>query len=129
MGIHVLSCFLLQCLGTALGVSPLPSRPSGLKSWFDKDLAFHTCRREVRFSVAPVSYNRATKGLVSGRASPALEDQGQNTKSDLWVLTGAGNASGERKPSAYLNSEFDESDGKFSADERFVAHVSDKSGM
>jgi Tol biopolymer transport system component len=46
------------------------------------------------------------------------------TKEDLWVLP----LEGDRKPVLFLNKEFNESDGHFSPDMRWVAYVSDESG-
>jgi dipeptidyl aminopeptidase/acylaminoacyl peptidase len=46
------------------------------------------------------------------------------TKSDLWVLP----LEGDRKPIPFLRTEFNESDGHFSPDMRWVAYVSDDSG-
>jgi Tol biopolymer transport system component len=45
-------------------------------------------------------------------------------KNDLWVLP----LDGDRKPAPLVATEFDESDGRFSPDGHFVAHVSDESG-
>jgi len=51
------------------------------------------------------------------------------TKSDLWILPLTPDKPGEaRKPSVYLNSEFNETDGRFSTDGRWIAYVSDESG-
>ncbi len=46
------------------------------------------------------------------------------TKSDLWVLP----ISGERKPTLFLQTEFNETNGVFSPDRRWVAYNSDESG-
>jgi Tol biopolymer transport system component len=46
------------------------------------------------------------------------------TQSDLWVLPLAG----DRKPTAYVNSEFNETQGQFSPDGHWIAYVSDESG-
>ncbi len=46
------------------------------------------------------------------------------TKSDLWVLP----LSGDRKPRPFLQSEFNEAQGQFSPDGRWVAYTSDESG-
>jgi eukaryotic-like serine/threonine-protein kinase len=46
------------------------------------------------------------------------------TKSDLWVLP----LQGDRKPIPFLSTEFNESDGQFSPDMRWVAYQSDESG-
>jgi Tol biopolymer transport system component len=56
------------------------------------------------------------------------EEQDPKTKWDLWVLPVAAGAAGEGKPVAFLHSEFNETDGKFAPDGRFVAYVSDESG-
>src|SRR5262249_1944712 len=46
------------------------------------------------------------------------------TKQDLWVLPLDGNS----KPQVYLNSEFNETEGQFSPDGKWVAYVSDETG-
>jgi Tol biopolymer transport system component len=46
------------------------------------------------------------------------------TKYDLWVLP----MEGDRKPMPFLRTEFNESDGHFSPDMRWIAYVSDESG-
>jgi serine/threonine protein kinase len=46
------------------------------------------------------------------------------TKGDLWVLP----ITGDRKPFAFANTEFDETNGQFSPDMRWVAYQSDESG-
>jgi hypothetical protein len=54
---------------------------------------------------------------------------GEKTGQDLWIAPqlpeGAG---GDRKPFPYLQSQFDERDGRFSPDGNWVAYVSDESG-
>jgi Tol biopolymer transport system component len=50
--------------------------------------------------------------------------QGSNTTSDLWVFP----MIGERKPFPVLQSGFDEIEGQFSPDGRWLAYVSDESG-
>jgi Tol biopolymer transport system component/predicted Ser/Thr protein kinase len=51
------------------------------------------------------------------------------TKSDLWILPAAPEKAGEaRKPAVYLNSEFNETQGRFSPDGHWIAYVSDESG-
>jgi serine/threonine protein kinase len=46
------------------------------------------------------------------------------TKADLWVLP----LEGDRKPMQFLGTEFNESDGHFSSDMRWIAYQSDESG-
>jgi Tol biopolymer transport system component len=46
------------------------------------------------------------------------------TKSDLWVLP----LQGDRKPTPFLRTEFNESSGQFSPDGHWVAYTSDESG-
>jgi Tol biopolymer transport system component len=46
------------------------------------------------------------------------------TKSDLWVMPLAG----DRKPTVYVNSEFNETHGQFSPDGHWIAYASDESG-
>jgi serine/threonine protein kinase len=53
----------------------------------------------------------------------------KGTKSDLWYLPMTPEKPGEaRKPSVYLNSESNESQGQFSPDGHWVAYVSDETG-
>jgi Tol biopolymer transport system component len=51
-------------------------------------------------------------------------DQGAETGADLWLLPLAG----DRRPQAILNSPFEEREGRFSADGRWIAYVSNESG-
>jgi serine/threonine protein kinase/Tol biopolymer transport system component len=53
------------------------------------------------------------------------EDGPQRTQYDLWVLP----LNGNREPFPFLQSEFNEVDGRFSPDVRWVAYVSDESGQ
>jgi len=46
------------------------------------------------------------------------------TKSDLWVMP----LSGNRQPTVYVNSEFNETHGQFSPDGHWIAYASDESG-
>lgn len=51
------------------------------------------------------------------------------TKSDLWILPVTAEKAGEtRKPAVYLNSKFNETQGRFSPDGHWIAYVSDESG-
>ncbi len=52
------------------------------------------------------------------------EDQGRGTGTDLWVLP----LSGDRKPTPFLRTEFNESQGQFSPDGRWMAYSSNESG-
>jgi eukaryotic-like serine/threonine-protein kinase len=47
------------------------------------------------------------------------------TKNDLWILP----LQGDRKPVPYLKTEFNETQGQFSPDSRFIAYRSDESGQ
>jgi serine/threonine protein kinase len=47
------------------------------------------------------------------------------TRADLWILPG----SGDRKPRPYLQTRFDERQGRFSPDGRWIAYTSDESGQ
>jgi Tol biopolymer transport system component len=49
---------------------------------------------------------------------------GETTGQDLWVAP----QFGDRKPYPYLHTQFNEQDGKFSPDGRWIAYVSDESG-
>ena len=49
------------------------------------------------------------------------------TLSDIWVLPMGPRTGSERKPFPYLQSKFDDRDGAFSPDGRWVAYVSDES--
>ncbi len=54
---------------------------------------------------------------------------GEKTGQDLWIAPQLPEGdSGDRKPFPYLNSQFDEAEGKFSPDGRWVAYVSNESG-
>jgi Tol biopolymer transport system component len=62
-------------------------------------------------------WTRDSRFLMYSRTDP-------KTKSDLWVL----GLEGDRKPTPYLQTAFDESQGQFSPDGRWVAYRSDESG-
>ncbi len=51
-------------------------------------------------------------------------EQDAKTRSDLWILP----MDGERRPAPFLQTSFDEKDGAFSPDGRWIAYVSDESG-
>lgn len=53
---------------------------------------------------------------------------GPKTGLDLWILPLGGEPAEGRKPRALLQSEFNESQGQFSPDGRWIAYVSDESG-
>jgi Tol biopolymer transport system component len=55
----------------------------------------------------------------------ALSSDGK--QGDLWILPMSGSAA-DRKPLSFLRTEFEENDGRFSADDRWVAYVSNQSG-
>ena len=64
-----------------------------------------------------------------GRFLTYSEASGKGSKMDLWVLPMTPEKPGEaRKPSVYLNSEANESQGQFSPDGHWVAYVSDETG-
>jgi len=50
------------------------------------------------------------------------------TRNDLWVLPNPAGNSGDRKPEPYLQTPFDETQGQFSPDGRWIAYTSDASG-
>jgi Tol biopolymer transport system component len=54
-----------------------------------------------------------------------LYTESSSTKGDLWVL----NMDGDRKPVPFLQTPFDESQGQFSPDSRWIAYTSDESGQ
>jgi Tol biopolymer transport system component len=65
----------------------------------------------------PLSYSPDGKYLLYSATDP-------KTTSDLWVLP----LTGDRKPFAFAQTEFVESQGAFSPDGRWIAYVSDESG-
>jgi hypothetical protein len=65
----------------------------------------------------PTSWSSDGRFLLYTSASP-------KTKADLWVLP----LEGDRKPVPFLCTEFNEIDGHFSPDNRWVAYTSDESG-
>ena len=66
----------------------------------------------------PSDWSSDGRFLTYFRADP-------QTKLDLWVVP----LSGDRKPMPVLHSEFNESQGQFSPNGRWIAYVSDESGM
>ena len=67
-------------------------------------------------SKTPTSWSRDGRFLVYTEVDPT-------TKNDVWVLPLEG-----RKPMPFLHAEYNEDEGRFSNDGRFVAYVSDESG-
>lgn len=65
----------------------------------------------------PDDWSRDGRFLIFGSVNP-------KTKFDLWVLP----LFGDRKPTPFLQSEFNETHGRLSADGRWLAYVSDESG-
>jgi Tol biopolymer transport system component len=65
----------------------------------------------------PTSWSRDGRFLLYTRQNP-------KRKFELWVLP----LEGDKKPSPFLQTEFDERDGQFSPDGHWVAYVSDESG-
>jgi serine/threonine protein kinase/Tol biopolymer transport system component len=67
----------------------------------------------------PRDWSRDGKYLLYEEFDP------QSTHSDMFVLP----LSGNREPIAFLQTEFNETDGRFSPDGRWIAYVSDESGQ
>ncbi|MGH9687612.1 MAG: protein kinase domain-containing protein [Candidatus Acidiferrales bacterium] len=65
----------------------------------------------------PTSWSRDGRYLLYVTTDPV-------TKADLWVLP----LGGGRKPAPFLRTEFNEQEGRFSPDGRYVAYTSDESG-
>ena len=65
----------------------------------------------------PTDWSRDGRFLLFNSNAP-------KTGSDLWVLP----MTGDRKPTPYLRTQFNETNGRFSPDGRFVAYQSDASG-
>lgn len=73
---------------------------------------------ESDYPAWPTDWSRDGKYLVYEVDDPKFN-------SDLWLLPMVG----ERKPSVFLNSEFNESQGQISPDSRWIAYSSDESGQ
>jgi serine/threonine protein kinase len=72
---------------------------------------------------APTSISRDGRWLLFTQADP-------KTKDDIWVLSNPGGGPGDRKASRFLNTEFNESEARFSPESetpRWVAYTSDES--
>jgi Tol biopolymer transport system component len=65
----------------------------------------------------PTSWSRDGRFLLYSARDP-------RTKADLWVLP----LDGDKKPTPFLQTEFNEQDGRFSPDGHWVAYTSDESG-
>jgi Tol biopolymer transport system component len=73
----------------------------------------------------PFDWSSDGRYLLYGSAEKVGSDAGKNRgNTDLWVLP----MTGERKPWVFANTEFNESQGQFSPDTRWVAYQSDESG-
>jgi serine/threonine protein kinase/Tol biopolymer transport system component len=75
--------------------------------------------------VLSTDQNKATTDWSSDGKSVVFTQSSPTTKSDLWILP----MMGERKPAPFLQTPFNEDDGKFSPDGRFIAYDSDESGQ
>ena len=79
---------------------------------------------------------RIPMGTINGWATDWSRDgkwvlfqrPGDKTSQDLWIAPQSPENSGQQKPVPYLNSQFDESNGVFSPDGRWIAYVSNESG-
>jgi Tol biopolymer transport system component len=65
-----------------------------------------------------------TSWSSDGRFLMYIEYSAKTRKGDLWVLP----LQGERKPMPFLQTDFNETDGRFSPEMHWVAYVSDESG-
>jgi Tol biopolymer transport system component len=57
--------------------------------------------------------------------SVVYSTEGRDTRGDLWVMP----MSGDRTPTSFLQTRFDESEGRISPDGRWIAYTSDESGQ
>src|SRR6185436_2645522 len=93
-----------------------------------KDGAFEIHRKSVN--------NQAEEALLKSSLAPRPTDWSRDgrfliysvndpkTRDDLWVLP----LDGDRKPRPYLQTPFDETQGQFSPDGRWMAYTSDENG-
>jgi Tol biopolymer transport system component len=72
---------------------------------------------------ADAAYKYATSSSRDGRFLLYTVDNPE-TKTDLWVLP----MQGDRKPTPFLRTEFNERSGQFSPDGHWIAYISDESG-
>ncbi|HEU5237385.1 MAG TPA: protein kinase [Pyrinomonadaceae bacterium] len=68
--------------------------------------------------------NKAVSDWSNDGRYVIFSEDNPTTKTDLWLLPMAG----DRKPTPFLQKQFDEDDAKFSADGRFIAYSSNASG-
>jgi serine/threonine protein kinase len=54
---------------------------------------------------------------------------GEKTGQDLWIAPQPSSGGGDPKPFTYLNTQFDEEEGRFSPDGKWVAYTSNESGI
>jgi eukaryotic-like serine/threonine-protein kinase len=94
-------------------VSDIYQKPANLAS--QPELLLHVGRNARLWD-----WSRDGKFLVY---TPDASDP--KTKSDLWLVP----LTGDRKPFPYLNTQFDEQQGQFSPDGRWMAYASDESGQ
>jgi eukaryotic-like serine/threonine-protein kinase len=95
--------------GTGLDIGQRPSNASA-----PADILLKLSAPPIMF---PSDWSADGRFLAYYRTDP-------QTQLDLWVLPLAG----DRKPLAFLHSEFNESQGQFSPDGKWMAYVSDESG-
>ena len=85
-------------------------------------------RRTARVASNCCSNRAAAEISTTGRGTAVFcctSEVDSKTRSDLWLMPLAG----DRKPTVYLNSEFNETHGQFSPDGHWIAYASDESGL
>jgi Tol biopolymer transport system component len=70
----------------------------------------------------PTSWSRDGRFLLVTSGSPT-------TQSDIWAIPNPGQPGGEAKPAAVLATPFNEANGQFSPDGRWIAYTSNESGV
>jgi Tol biopolymer transport system component len=98
----------------------LASNQSGVMDLYQKSASGATDEQLLLKSTEdkfPTSWSRVGRLLLYTAEDP-------ETKADLWVLP----LEGDKKPFPFLRTEFNEQDGQFSPDGRWVAYSSDESG-
>ena len=93
-------------------------RARGIFDIYRKDAGYSGNEELLFKSGAPLSWSPDGRNLLYLSNDP-------KTRADLWVLPDPAGAAGERKPTPYLQTPFNEVQGQFSPDGRWIAYASD----
>lgn len=103
--------------GSRIAFSSNRGGASGLYQMLSSGAGREELLLQATAPMTPWDWSRDGRFLLYGKRDP-------KTKQDLWVLP----MDGDRKPTPFLDTEFNEAEGQFSPDNRWIAYASDESG-